>query len=171
MDLIMSYNILNQKDIERIKNSENILIELIKLTEKYSNLFDMIREYCKTYPNEVNKRDDKEYLPLYVATTVHADDICKLVQILIEYGANINMVVGFSTPLSNSVWCNNIELANLLLTNGAIINVYEHKYMKLLSKSFKMAKLLLEYDASERYINVSEHQKIISNILLINTKA
>jgi ankyrin repeat protein len=89
-----------------------------------NNHIESLRLLCETNSIDVNRKKEKYgETPLEIAC--HALNV-ELVELLIEYGANVNVSDRFgSTPLHNIVTCSDeqhIEIAKILIKHGADVN-------------------------------------------------
>lgn len=170
MDLIKSYNIISPGDLLGLGKYifRTLLLDLILLTNKYNNLNNVIESYCKSYPNEVNKVSCYGWSPLYF-TIFYIDNCIEIVKILLDNGADINIIFNYSSCLDIALGYNDLELIKLLLNSEVNVN-FGVNYAQIDFDHIKI-RLMLEYDAHiEDWITIRKNKKIFKEIRLLNVK-
>lgn len=168
MDIIKNANILNQEDLLLLENHSlginyiiyNLglqnkvtkLMLLINFLRKYRNtpLNNIIKEYVKKVPEEVNNFNEFKYSALIMCIKANNEKIyIETIKILLDNGANVNKQNFYG---------------------------YTAYHFALSYYNTRTLKLLLEYDSNTAgsYSNVNYKNaiacKIIHNIELLNTK-
>lgn len=82
--------ILSPDDLNKF-NKNNKLTKLIKLSNKYPALINIIKDYYEENPSEINKVDCG-LSPLYAAVLYGGYNNVKLVKFLLMHGADINAI-------------------------------------------------------------------------------
>lgn len=193
-------NILNQDDIEYLykNNGYTFLNKLIALSKKNPMLYDIIEEYCKQNPGEINKVNSFGVTTL-VEASKYKNNIT-VVKILCNNGADVNYCKNskYWSALIQASRKNCMEILKILCDNGANIN-YTSKCswtalnfaisnlninaVKFLCdrganvntcfsflESEPIAAILLEYDSALLFKNVKAYQNILNKIKLLNNK-
>lgn len=185
MDSYIKANILDPEDIKRLyrNDGDTILGKLLLLTRQYPNLCNIIEDYCKLNIIEVNKYSGW-YTPLYIAAVqCNPKHRIYLMQILLKYGANLNMrSYCRETILHGLVYYNDLTAIKLALNNGVNVNLQDGLHNSALNSAvgycrLEATKLLLEYDSITNFrichppINIEdEFNKLKSNIERLNIK-
>lgn len=168
LSLIKSYNILFLEDIDKIPNAcrfdkSTIIQELIAFAEKYSNLSNMIEEFCKAYPKEINRYSDSGWLPLakVIELTIPTNYKLELIKILLQYGADVHKDIYYSDNVGR--WTTFLRVSN---------GWHNPKTRCYTPPCPEIKKLLLEYDAttSNHYNDYDNVRMFSSKIAFLNTK-
>lgn len=107
----------------------------------------------------------KGVIPLMFSVYQHDE---KLVKILLEYGANPNLLnkTGFYSPLSEACVTNSISTVKVLIEYGADVNYQYNKSETALTvaakecKNFELVKLLLEHGADPKLMDRFGHNTL-----------
>lgn len=184
MNIIESYGIIFDMDNLYELNRRYRLDELFRIANIYGSnprFFDMIKDYCKANLYMIN--DEREFNPFMSLVTRSTTYQAKLVQILIDCGANINrLVYGRQYPiLYYTLIIDDLKYAKLLLENGAKTNnKYDYGYNALYHAIYhnrqNAIEMVLEYDAKPNCNSINSctskpfYESAVKNISLLNTK-
>lgn len=172
----MDFSILDPEDMLEISASKTVLMDLVILTNKYTNLCPLIDEYCKKNPSEIDAHNDG-VTPLHNAILHYTKSSIQIIEILLKNGANINMQMpNGGTVLHLSTHVRDLRLNKLLLKYGADVNVKNSYNCSPVSwaagwNDFPFVKLLLEYDGSptfNNYCGLRCVEKMVKDINLLN---
>lgn len=136
------------------KNRE-LSIELFNLLDKYKYTFDLIEKVVELLEKgaDVNyKQVDYPYeTSLYrCLSSGESEYKLNMVEILIQNGADVNLVADIFSPLSQAVMKNDIEIIQLLLKNGA--NDFGHSLRCAIEQDkIEIVQLLINYGAKCNY--------------------
>jgi ankyrin repeat protein len=109
---------------------------------------------------KINIKDDHDQWPLLCAVLpsngLKEDTTLEIVNLLICYGANVNLMDSVGDTVLHSVFIRYTSVIKLFLDNGADINVINSKGLTILERAvgccaYNTVKLLLEYGANVNY--------------------
>lgn len=167
------------------ENYEN-LKKLILVADKYET-FGIIEDYCKTNSHTINdmcivdSTNIEDRSPLFFIAVNNLEHRVKIAQILIDYGADINLKGDSNPILHYTAGMGDLAYIKMLLENGAKLDFPNNRFTALFyavaNKHNSAAKMLLEYDAKPIDASVLlivphiDYYKLAEkNIALLNTK-
>lgn len=121
----------NKKVWYMYQSDSTLLMEAVNLNKifnqsKIENLSVLIDEYLQTYPNEINKVDQRQQSALTYACQTPNPKLSdeKIIKVLIAAGANLNMIenAGMTALMIACCWENDDVIISLI-NNGTNINI------------------------------------------------
>lgn len=154
----------------------SFLMKIVLFANKYPYLRDIIKEYLKLNPTEVNKAYGFGWTALHYMAYDYNPDI-ETVNILLDNGADIDAKTFFGHSAAQiSFTKNNYELFKLLCNKGANIERdFVSKCKPLCNISWHLLKLLIEYDfivdsSDVPKLLVKEFGAQVNSIVILNVK-